>query len=286
MENGSFMTGSFGWLITRCEAMMECHDSRRPTTATSAAHDSPVYVARLHFRLNTNGNSLSSSSIFRLEDFEVKIDDAESVSTLKKAIKAEKPNKIQCDADELQLFLVKKDGGAGAWLTEKDVKEGVSDSDTSDLELLDVVGAPLNLVGLSVEYVRFQVTKKDVKAGKVPMHVLVVVPEGASDAEAKQKAKLTTLAMMLKQCEVVGDLPPERRFFEVVRMDRWRLRKGNGHQSDRRYRAFIGSRFYVRKEILCVLTNFKNIYQSEFDTGKVVNKHPSQTTARLLVGFI
>ncbi|KAF1785368.1 hypothetical protein GQ600_1274 [Phytophthora cactorum] len=55
-------------------------------------------------------------------------------------------------------------------------------------------------------------------------------------------------------------------------MDRWRLRKGNGHQSDRRYRAFIGSRFYVRKEILCVLTNFKNIYQSEFDTGKVVNK--------------
>ncbi|KAG2957016.1 hypothetical protein PC118_g24213, partial [Phytophthora cactorum] len=35
---------------------------------------------------------------------------------------------------------------------------------------------------------------------------------------------------------------------------------------------FTGSRFYVRKEILCVLTNFKNIYQSEFDTGKVVNK--------------
>ncbi|KAG4218007.1 hypothetical protein PC116_g33513, partial [Phytophthora cactorum] len=109
--------------------------------------------------------------------FEGKIGDAESVSALKKAIKAEKPNKIQCDADELQLFLAKKDGGAGAWLTEKYVKEGVSDSDTSDLELLDVAGAPLNLVGLSVEDVRFQVTKEDVKAGKVPVHVLVVVPE-------------------------------------------------------------------------------------------------------------
>ncbi|KAG3067203.1 hypothetical protein PI125_g23688, partial [Phytophthora idaei] len=77
-----------------------------------------------------------------------------------------------------QLFLAKKDGGAGAWLTEKDVKEGVSDRDTSDLELLDVAGAPLNVVGLSEEDVRFQVTKEVVKAGKVPVHVLVVVPTG------------------------------------------------------------------------------------------------------------
>ncbi|KAG3157069.1 hypothetical protein PC129_g12914, partial [Phytophthora cactorum] len=83
--------------------------------------------------------------------FEVKIDDAESVSALKKAIKAESSATTTCDAKDLQLFLAKKDGGAGAWLTEKDVKEGVSDSDTSDLELLDVAGAPLNLVGLSVE---------------------------------------------------------------------------------------------------------------------------------------
>ncbi|KAG4048798.1 hypothetical protein PC123_g15886, partial [Phytophthora cactorum] len=107
--------------------------------------------------------------------FEVKIDDAESVSALKEVIAGKL--KYTGRADKLQLFLAKKDGGAGAWLTEKDVKEGVSDSDTSDLELLDVAGAPLNLVGLSVEDVRFQVTKEDVKAGKVPVHVLVVVPE-------------------------------------------------------------------------------------------------------------
>ncbi|KAG2818064.1 hypothetical protein PC112_g12794 [Phytophthora cactorum] len=105
-----------------------------------------------------------------------------------KAIKAESSATTTCDAKDLQLFLAKKDGGAGAWLTEKDVKEGVSDSDTSDLELLDVAGAPLNLVGLSVEDVRFQVTKEDVKAGTVPVHVLVMVPDGAGGSASETSA--------------------------------------------------------------------------------------------------
>ncbi|KAG3165958.1 hypothetical protein C6341_g12221 [Phytophthora cactorum] len=39
--------------------------------------------------------------------FEVDIDEGASVAALKKKIKEEKPNKIQCDADELQLFLAK-----------------------------------------------------------------------------------------------------------------------------------------------------------------------------------
>ncbi|KAG3006176.1 hypothetical protein PC119_g15049 [Phytophthora cactorum] len=104
------------------------------------------------------------------------------------AIKAESSATTTCDAKDLQLFLAKKDGGAGAWLTEKDVKEGVSDSDTSDLELLDVAGAPLNLVGLSVEDVRFQVTKEDVKAGTVPVHVLVMVPDGAGGSASETSA--------------------------------------------------------------------------------------------------
>jgi hypothetical protein len=34
---------------------------------------------------------------------------------------------------------------------------------------------------------------------------------------------------------------------------------------------FTGSKFYVRKEVLCVLENFKKMYQSELDGGKVVN---------------
>ncbi|KAG3116858.1 hypothetical protein C6341_g27579 [Phytophthora cactorum] len=62
--------------------------------------------------------------------FPVDIDASLSVGHLKKAIKAENSATITCDAKDLQLFLAKKDGGAGAWLTEKDVKEGVSDSDT------------------------------------------------------------------------------------------------------------------------------------------------------------
>ncbi|KAL3662903.1 hypothetical protein V7S43_011851 [Phytophthora oleae] len=104
--------------------------------------------------------------------FSVDIDTNKSVDHLKKAIKAEKM--YQFPADKLQLFLAKTDG---AWLTEKDVKKGVKDTD--GLTPLDVVGAPLNLVDLSEEDVRFRLTKDDVKAGKVPVHVLVVVPEQA-----------------------------------------------------------------------------------------------------------
>ncbi|KAG4235153.1 hypothetical protein PC116_g16715, partial [Phytophthora cactorum] len=48
--------------------------------------------------------------------------------------------------------------------------------------------SPLNLVGLSVEDVRFQVTKEDVKAGTVPVHVLVMVPDGAGGSASETSA--------------------------------------------------------------------------------------------------
>ncbi|KAG2782154.1 hypothetical protein PC116_g34436, partial [Phytophthora cactorum] len=50
--------------------------------------------------------------------FPVDIDAGQSVGDLKDAIKAKKPNKITCDADELQLFLAKK--ADGAWLQDDD----------------------------------------------------------------------------------------------------------------------------------------------------------------------
>ncbi|KAG3221872.1 hypothetical protein PC129_g7404, partial [Phytophthora cactorum] len=55
--------------------------------------------------------------------FPVDIDAGQSVGDLKDAIKAKKPNKITCDADELQLFLAKTDDGA--WLSSltEDVKK-------------------------------------------------------------------------------------------------------------------------------------------------------------------
>ncbi|KAL7683613.1 hypothetical protein Plhal304r1_c040g0117801 [Plasmopara halstedii] len=47
--------------------------------------------------------------------FEVNIDDTASVAALKKAVKAEKPNDMKgIDADKLELFLAKTNGGA--WL--------------------------------------------------------------------------------------------------------------------------------------------------------------------------
>ncbi|KAI9994096.1 hypothetical protein PInf_016660 [Phytophthora infestans] len=65
----------------------------------------------------------------------VRVDESDSVDDLKEKIKEEKPNDFkEVDADKLQLFLAKTEKGAGVWLTEKDVMEGVSD--TRDLKLL------------------------------------------------------------------------------------------------------------------------------------------------------
>ncbi|ETI53113.1 hypothetical protein F443_03894 [Phytophthora nicotianae P1569] len=109
--------------------------------------------------------------------FPVDIDASLSVGHLKDVIKGEKTNDLKdVDAYKLQLFLAKTEKGAGAWLTEADVKKGVSD--TSDLKLLGAAGAPLNLVGLSKKDVKFVPTLEDVESMNTPVHVLVVVPEG------------------------------------------------------------------------------------------------------------
>ncbi|GMF26688.1 unnamed protein product [Phytophthora lilii] len=102
----------------------------------------------------------------------------QTVGDLKEVIKEKKPNDFKdIDADKLQLCLAKKKKGAGAWLTEKDVKESVTDTD--DLKLLNVAGAPLNLVGLLEKDVKFVPTLEDVESMNTPVHVLVVVPEQA-----------------------------------------------------------------------------------------------------------
>ncbi|OWY95983.1 Crinkler (CRN) [Phytophthora megakarya] len=108
--------------------------------------------------------------------FSVKIDANESVATLKDAIQKKKKQNVlkNVDAMNLQLFLAKKDG---VWLTEVDVKKGVKDTD--GLTPLEDLRAKLRRVGLSEEDVRIRLTKDDVKAGKVRVHVLVAVPEGA-----------------------------------------------------------------------------------------------------------
>ncbi|EGZ25903.1 hypothetical protein PHYSODRAFT_421021, partial [Phytophthora sojae] len=50
--------------------------------------------------------------------FSVRVDESDTVDDLKKAIKAENPATITCDAKDLQLSLAKT--ADGAWLSSKD----------------------------------------------------------------------------------------------------------------------------------------------------------------------
>ncbi|KAG2780797.1 hypothetical protein PC111_g24556 [Phytophthora cactorum] len=104
--------------------------------------------------------------------FSVRVDESDSVDDLKKAIAEDQ--KYDFAASKLQFYLAKK---GSTWLTEEEVKKGVSD--TTGLKLLDAVRAEIGDVGLSQDDVRLQVAKEEVAALKGPVNVLVVVPEGA-----------------------------------------------------------------------------------------------------------
>ncbi|ETP50913.1 hypothetical protein F442_03873 [Phytophthora nicotianae P10297] len=130
---------------------------------------------------------------------------------LKDVIKGKKPDTIKCEADKLQLFLAKTEKGAGAWLTEADVKKGVSD--TSDLKLLGAAGAPLNLVGLSEKDVKFVPTLEDVESMNTPVHVLVVVPEGRKRHPPNRW--FAESFRPLKKRRVGEDVNEEKRFFDM-----------------------------------------------------------------------
>ncbi|KAG3117011.1 hypothetical protein PI124_g4314 [Phytophthora idaei] len=106
--------------------------------------------------------------------FPVDIDTSQSVGDLKKAIADEL--KYTGRADQLQLFLAKKDEGRGAWLTEADVKNGVED--TTGLKPLNAARARLRRVGLSDGDVG-GVDEEEEAEGRGPVNVLVVVPDGA-----------------------------------------------------------------------------------------------------------
>ncbi|KAK1929395.1 hypothetical protein P3T76_015147 [Phytophthora citrophthora] len=124
--------------------------------------------------------------------FEVDIAEDASVSALKEAIKNKKKNALDgVDPDDLQLFLAKKKTdkgkGKGPWLVTNEVESGWRD--TSDLKPLNAA-ATLNLYGLSETGVHPEVafTEDDADAGRMPVHVLVVVPEetGGSVREASR----------------------------------------------------------------------------------------------------
>ncbi|KAG3156798.1 hypothetical protein PI126_g8607, partial [Phytophthora idaei] len=126
-------------------------------------------------------------------------DESDSVHDLKKAIKAEKPNKILCDANELQLYLAKKVKGAVAeeekgddqkeWLTQLDALEGVSD--TSGYKNLQFTDAELRDVGLDSGDLG-EVSRAERAAGMGHVHVLVKLPEHVADAASAVPLPRTT----------------------------------------------------------------------------------------------
>ncbi|KAL4150594.1 hypothetical protein PRNP1_009998 [Phytophthora ramorum] len=122
--------------------------------------------------------------------FEVDIDENKLVGHLKKVIKGEKPNDSKdIDADKLQLFLAKKDGGA--WLSSltEDVKKLKKGEKTALIEALMEEDLELQA----------EDSLKDVlEENHLPtplsrqVHVLVVVPDGAggSVSEASKMDQL------------------------------------------------------------------------------------------------
>jgi hypothetical protein len=105
--------------------------------------------------------------------FSVNIDEGQTVEDLKEAIKAKNPATITDDAKDLQLFLAKKDRGAGDWLTENDVKGGATN--TTGLKPLDAVRTRIWRLGLSGENVGGVDEEKE-EQGLGPVHVLVAIP--------------------------------------------------------------------------------------------------------------
>ncbi|KAK1939004.1 hypothetical protein P3T76_009079 [Phytophthora citrophthora] len=70
--------------------------------------------------------------------FPVDIDANEYVGDLKKKIRKEKKNKLKnVDADDLVLFLAKKDKGKGTWLTAADVTSVRDALAAQDYRLMD-----------------------------------------------------------------------------------------------------------------------------------------------------
>ena len=57
--------------------------------------------------------------------FSIQIDTNRSLGHLKDAIKADNSILIRCDAIDMQLFLTKREGGHGAWMTQESVHKAL-----------------------------------------------------------------------------------------------------------------------------------------------------------------
>ncbi|KAE8895295.1 hypothetical protein PF005_g27062 [Phytophthora fragariae] len=163
-------------------------------------------------------------------------------------------------ASQLRLFLAKK---GDAWLPDDDSLNAVLEG--RDFSSYLAMRSSWKLAKPSL-------FGPNVSLGEDVIHVLVVAPEIVSGAEATQDTKLSTLSMMLKQCKKVGGLPQQGDFLKLFDWSDDDCGRAMDIKLIEDIVHFTGPKFYVRKEILCVLENFKNIYQEEFNEDKVVNK--------------
>ncbi|GMF22809.1 unnamed protein product [Phytophthora lilii] len=129
--------------------------------------------------------------------FSVRVDESDSVDDLKDAIKAKKPNDFKdIDADKLQLFLAKTEGGA--WLT---------DDDQAALDLED--GKVHEDIQALIDGEKMKATKTLqhwlFEKNKMPqpstdqIHVLVVVPK----IESKRPAEGEPISEILKRLKTM-----------------------------------------------------------------------------------
>ncbi|KAL3665061.1 hypothetical protein V7S43_009695 [Phytophthora oleae] len=203
--------------------------------------------------------SLECAIVGQTGTFDVKIDDGNKVSELKDAIKEKSGNTFKnIDADDLVLFLAKKDKGNGTWLTQGDVASVRDDLVSQDYKLMQPTLFLKNADNFGAGF----------QPGEGQIHVLMV----PSYAEVIQGAKLSTLAMLLKQCDVSGDLPQQGEFLELFDWTDGDCGKVIDIKRIDDIVHFTGSKFYVRKEILHVLENFMSVYRDEFEEDKKVNK--------------
>lgn len=114
----------------------------------------------------------------------ISIDEGMTIGILKQAIKDAKPNDLKdLDAHKLELFPAKTEEG-DKWMTREEAKAGVGSRKALAAEM------PLLFAGLSDAEAR--ITKEDVAAGRIPVHVLVVVPGTIQFAYRAPKCLVTT----------------------------------------------------------------------------------------------
>lgn len=96
------------------------------------------------------------------------------------------------------------------------------------------------------------------------IHVLVVLP----DLKKRKRGETTSLSDLLETCSKEGSLPTEGDFLQMFEWDDQDCGKVKDIKAIGDIVGFTGSKFFVRKEILCVLENLKH-FKANFDRGEV-----------------